>query len=115
MRPLCSLLLLHDCEVFSKLYSVFQEDSNSEFSSSAEYKPPDSEEIEEESTERRKGIARQRVVKKPEEPSDEEIREHSTTHIPFRSWCEECVKGKAKEDAHKRRAEEESANASTKL
>ena len=27
-------------------------------------------------------------------------------HIPYRSWCEECVKGSGREDQHKRDAKE---------
>lgn len=34
--------------------------------------------------------------------------EHSLTHIPFRSWCECCVGGKATEDYHRARKDKES-------
>ena len=27
-------------------------------------------------------------------PSQKEVEEHERTHLPFRSWCEHCVKGK---------------------
>ena len=30
-------------------------------------------------------------------PTEEEVREHELTHIPYRSWCEHCVKGKAQQ------------------
>ena len=30
------------------------------------------------------------------EPTQKEIDEHTLTHIPFRSWCAHCVRGKAK-------------------
>ena len=39
-------------------------------------------------------------------PSKEEYDEHMRTHVPFRSWCEFCVKGKAKADPHKRGIQE---------
>ena len=35
-------------------------------------------------------------------PSREEYEEHMRTHIPYRNWCEFCVKGKSKSDHHKR-------------
>ena len=39
----------------------------------------------------------------PEGPSNQERETHNLTHIPFRSWCEHCVKGRARKRAHKRR------------
>lgn len=38
----------------------------------------------------------------PKMPTPDEIERHYVTHIPFRSWCPECVKGKAKDYAHRR-------------
>ena len=39
-------------------------------------------------------------------PTQEEVERHSTTHVPFRSWCVFCVAGKAKANPHfKRNAE----------
>ena len=35
------------------------------------------------------------AVKKPEEPTAEKWEEHMVTHVPFRSWCPFCVKGRA--------------------
>ena len=32
----------------------------------------------------------------PRGPSQQEVKEHMLTHMPFRSWCQHCVKGKAK-------------------
>ena len=40
-------------------------------------------------------------------PSKREVEEHERTHLPFRSWCEHCVKGKAKSHPHFKRDEEE--------
>merc|ERR1712026_629233 len=39
----------------------------------------------------------------PEGPSRQEREVHNLTHIPFRSWCEHCVKGRARKRRHKRR------------
>ena len=35
-------------------------------------------------------------------PSLEEWRNHRLTHLPYRSWCPDCVAGKAVDDAHRR-------------
>ena len=39
-------------------------------------------------------------------PTREEFDEHMRTHIPFRNWCEFCVKGKSKADHRKRGSSE---------
>ena len=38
-------------------------------------------------------------------PSKEEYEEHMRSHMPFRSWCEFCVKGKSKACTHKKKGE----------
>ena len=35
------------------------------------------------------------AIKVPIQPTDEERREHEISHIPYRSWCGDCVRGKA--------------------
>ena len=35
-----------------------------------------------------------RALRDPGMPTDRERREHMLTHIPFRSWCEHCVRGR---------------------
>ena len=40
-------------------------------------------------------------------PSQKEVEEHERTHLPFRSWCEHCVKGKAKSHPHYKQDEED--------
>ena len=35
-------------------------------------------------------------------PSEEEIRAHRATHLPFREWCPECVAGAANDFPHRR-------------
>ena len=39
----------------------------------------------------------------PANVSKEEFDVHQLTHLPFRSWCDHCVKGKAVDDAHRPR------------
>ncbi len=36
------------------------------------------------------------------EPSRAEREAHELTHIPYRSWCRHCVRGKAVEDPHRK-------------
>ena len=36
-----------------------------------------------------------RVAPSPQRPSATDVEEHRVTHIPFRSWCRECVEGRA--------------------
>ena len=38
----------------------------------------------------------------PCKPTKKEIEEHAVTHLPFRSWCPQCVMGKAKDDPHRK-------------
>ncbi len=33
-------------------------------------------------------------------PSNKEIDDHELTHIPFRSWCKQCVFGRAQSHPH---------------
>ena len=59
-------------------------------------------EREEEPEEARKA----RGVKAPAKPSKEEVDEHMLTHLPFRSWCPHCVRGKSKGKPHRKTARE---------
>ena len=36
------------------------------------------------------------------EPTAEEAERHALTHVPYRDWCEACVRGKARENPHRR-------------
>ena len=54
--------------------------------------------VEEEETE--DGSRRPKMKKRPHEPTRMEIEEHRVTHLPYRSWCPECVKARGKEDGH---------------
>ena len=44
----------------------------------------------------------QRLVRDPGQPSQAEVDEHNVTHIPYRPWCEWCVRGKAKRSPSRR-------------
>ena len=37
----------------------------------------------------------------PIKPSQEEVDSHMLTHLPFRSWCPHCVRGKSKGKPHR--------------
>ena len=41
-------------------------------------------------------------INAPNRPTRKELEEHSVSHLPFRSWCEACIRGKAKANPHKR-------------
>jgi len=42
----------------------------------------------------------------PKRPSQQEVDQHYLTHLPFRSWCPHCMRGKAKElDCRKPKSE----------
>ena len=40
----------------------------------------------------------------PCSPTRAEREAHEATHLPYRSWCEECVRGRANNPQHRRRA-----------
>ena len=48
-----------------------------------------------------------RKVREPGEPTSAEISDHNITHLPFRSWCAHCVRGKSNNDPHRRRPADE--------
>ena len=43
-----------------------------------------------------------RIANAPKKPSQAEVDTHMTTHLPFRSWCPHCVRGKSKGKPHAR-------------
>ena len=45
-------------------------------------------------------------MKDPKLPGEAEIREHQLTHLPFRSWCRHCVRGRGKDLPHKKLQDE---------
>ena len=40
-------------------------------------------------------------MQSPGKPSPEEVEHHNLTHLPYRSWCRHCVRGRKKELPHK--------------
>eukprot|EP00929_Paragymnodinium_shiwhaense_P111971 TRINITY_DN8021_c0_g1_i4.p1 TRINITY_DN8021_c0_g1~~TRINITY_DN8021_c0_g1_i4.p1 ORF type:complete len:1618 (+),score=271.11 TRINITY_DN8021_c0_g1_i4:701-5554(+) len=46
---------------------------------------------------------RVRAKKIPPTVSEQEFQLHQISHLPFRSWCDHCVRGKAREDSHRER------------
>ena len=44
-------------------------------------------------------------MKETAEPTEKEVNEHNLTHLPFRTWCAHCIRGKAKNPPHKRQRE----------
>ena len=38
--------------------------------------------------------------KSENQPSSQEVQEHMKTHIPYRSWCAHCVRGRERNDPH---------------
>ena len=47
-----------------------------------------------------------KTVKPPIKPTKEVVNEHMISHLPFRTWCAHCAKGKSKSKAHRRRSGE---------
>ena len=48
------------------------------------------------------GMRKAMRKRSPQEPSKEEREEHERTHMPFRSWCRHCVRGRGKEEGCKK-------------
>ena len=46
-------------------------------------------------------------VKEMMKPSKDKVEAHERTHLPFRSWCEACVKGRGKEEACRKQTKED--------
>ena len=48
-----------------------------------------------------------KIIRDPGQPSEKERREHSMTHVPYRSWCPHCVRGRAKGRLRRRLQDQE--------
>ena len=59
----------------------------------------DGSEIEGEEAEEEAEVPRK--AREPSEPTDEERRRHEMTHLPFRSWCPHCVRGRMANPPHR--------------
>ena len=46
-------------------------------------------------------------VRPPGEPSKSEVEHHEMTHIPYRSWCAHCVRGRGKSAHHPNKTKDE--------
>ena len=44
-----------------------------------------------------------KMIRCEDRPSEEEVKAHNRTHLPYRSWCPHCVRGKARRGNHRRR------------
>ena len=51
----------------------------------------------------------------PREPTEAEWIKHEATHIPYRSWCQQCVRGRGRCKPHHRRTEADPENAVPKV
>ena len=49
-------------------------------------------------------------LSQPNEPSEQQGQVHNLTHVPFRSWCQHCVRGKAKEQQSVKSADRQPVN-----
>ena len=64
-------------------------------------------EAQDETTDGEVEARRVKPVLDPKLPSAAEVREHQLTHLPYRSWCPVCVKGRGREADHRRRPHDE--------
>ena len=39
-------------------------------------------------------------IKTPYKPAQDEVDDHDLTHLPYRSWCRHCIRGRGKETGH---------------
>ena len=44
--------------------------------------------------------AKAKLARAGKRPTDKEVEEHMNTHLPYRSWCPHCVRGKARGGMH---------------
>ena len=58
------------------------------------------EEVQEEGQNTEEEIRKPKPALRPYTPTQQEIREHEVTHLPFRSWCKHCVFGKGVHSPH---------------
>ena len=48
-----------------------------------------------------------KVMRKPDEPTAREREAHEACHVPFRSWCLDCVSGRGVESPHRTNEEKQ--------
>ena len=64
------------------------------------------EEEEEKDEDEDAGMRKCVKMQDPKLPSKSEVEEHNITHLPFRSWCRHCIRGRGKEMPHCRSTED---------
>ena len=47
-----------------------------------------------------------RILPDPGQPTQKQLEDHRIDHLPFRSWCPECVAGRATGEQHVKRKDE---------
>ena len=52
------------------------------------------------------GIRETVPVPTPYKPSQDEVDDHNLKHLPYRSWCRHCIRGRGKETSHKTQQDE---------
>jgi hypothetical protein len=62
---------------------------------------------EEQGTEEDEEGQQPRVMRAPKAPTKAEREEHEATHLPFRSWCTHCLRGRGRNKPHKRQVVDE--------
>ena len=49
------------------------------------------------------------ALKDPIQPTEEMVKAHEVSHLPFRAWCAACVRGRGKSDPHRSKPENQPA------
>ena len=49
-------------------------------------------------------MAPKRISPDPGQPTEQEVCEHNVDHMPYRSWCTHCVKGRGTGEQHRESA-----------
>ena len=62
----------------------------------------------EENPEEGQECAPRRALPDPGQPTQQQLDDHRIDHLPFRSWCPECVAGSATGEQHQKRCESKS-------
>ena len=95
----------HILEIWDNVLEPFDQDKagngNREGDNPAERDEDSDETI---SLEEEEGV-KVRIGKMERAPTKEEVMAHMVNHIPFRSWCAHCVKGKGNGNPHRRMKE----------
>ena len=79
-----------------------EQDGDEEKESEMRFEEPD-----EGNSDQEYGHRRVKNMLDPKLPSQAEVQQHNLTHMPYRSWCHHCVRGRGKEMDHKRKKKED--------